>query len=495
MKRKKARACNRHGERTDREGESVKETLIQTLKKYKESMVPMHMPGHKRNTLLSGTGGYLETLCAECDITEIDGFDNLAEPEGILLLLKKRLAGLWKSEEAYPLVNGSTCGVLAGIYGTVPYGGRVVMARNCHKSVYNGVQLVNADCVFLQQEQDPYTGIYGSVTPEAVEAALEQGKNADLVIVTSPTYEGIISDVEGICRVAHRYGVPVFVDSAHGAHLGFGNFPKGATECGADLVVHSLHKTLPCLTQTAVLHRNGTLVSKEEIQTAVNVFQSSSPSYLLLASIDGCVKLSEDKGSELAFAWERRLALFYEKVKGLKYLSVETGDSPLYFQRDPGKLILCTTGTDLTGTMLMDRLRKEYRIEAEMAAERYVIAMTGMGDTEENLLRLAEALSEIDKDCNVAEGEIMIGQKAPLLQRTIGDAIRAESTECTPNEAIGKIAAEHIWAYPPGIPVVIAGERITEETIAYLRQKQALGVTLHRRTGACTEELYLRVIT
>ncbi len=472
----------------------MEETLFEALKKYNKSMLPMHMPGHKRNSALSGDGGYLEALCAECDITEVAGFDNLAEPEGRLRSLKQRVAALWKSGDAYPLVNGSTCGVLAGIYATVPYGGKVLMARNCHKSVYNGVQLVNASCVYLQPKQDSYTGIYGCITPEAVEEALENTPDADLVIVTSPTYEGVISDVEGISKAAHKYGVPVLVDSAHGAHLGFGHFPKGAAQCSADLVVHSLHKTLPCLTQTAMLHRNGTLVSAEEVQAAINVFQSSSPSYLLLASIDGCVAMLEDRAEELALGWEQILELFYDKVKSLRNLSVGLEKNTMYPEADPGKIIIRTVGTNLTGTKLTELLRDNYRIELEMAAERYAIAMTGMGDTEESLGRLAEALLDIDKKCYKENAEETGGQQAPVMRMTIGEALRGNSKECAPEDAIGKIAAEHIWAYPPGIPIVVAGEEITEETIAYLKKKQEQGTALHRKSGAVTGQLYVRVI-
>lgn len=472
----------------------MKETLYETLKKYNTTMLPMHMPGHKRNSSLSGEGGYLEALCAECDITEVEGFDNLAEPEGILHLLKERIAKLWNSEDAYPLVNGSTCGILAGIYAAVPRGGKVILARNCHKSVYNGLQMVNASCVFLQPEQDCYTGIYGCLTPEAVEEALTRTSDADLIIVTSPTYEGIISDVEGICKVAHKHGVPVLVDSAHGAHLGFGNFPKGAAQSGADLVVHSLHKTLPCLTQTAVLHRNGTMISREDVQAAVNVFQTSSPSYLLLASIDGCVGLLEEQGEELACVWEQHLKLFYDRMKELRNLSVDFGDVLGCPARDSGKIVIRTVGTGLTGTKLTELLRNEYRIELEMAAEQYAIAMTGMGDTEVSLHRLADALLEIDENCPAGQPKKLGVQRAPVMRMTIADAVRAEKKECVLEDAIGYIAAEHVWAYPPGIPVVVAGEVITEEIVAYVKSKKEQEVTLHRKDGVCKERLWLSVI-
>ncbi len=479
----------------------MESSLYQKLKEYNKTMLPMHMPGHKRNLALSGTDGYLTALGADCDITEIAGFDNLAEPEEILLSMKERAARLWKSEDAYPLVNGSTCGILAAIYAAVPNGGPVIMARNCHKSVYNGVRIVNAKAVYLQPEQDPETGACGGVTPQAVEEALQIHKDAKLVIVTSPTYEGVVSDVEGICRAAHAYGVPVLVDSAHGAHFGFGGFPKGTAECGADLVVHSLHKTLPCLTQTAMLHRNGELVRKEAVQSAINMFQTSSPSYLLLASIEGCMGLLETQGESLTGNWEEALAGFYKETRKLRHIRVVESASAdgaectrrivgmSEFERDRSKIVICTRGTDLSGEVLTERLRKEYCIETEMAAEQYVIAMTGMGDTKESLARLLQALLELDVQCETGEVREMRYPDLPPVRMSAAEAEQVSVKEYGWKEAIGKIAGEYVWAYPPGIPLLVPGEEITEELVLFLLQKGTAGIRIHRTGGGNGEAI------
>lgn len=466
----------------------MEQSLFQKLKEYNTTMLPMHMPGHKRNLALSGTDGYLAALGADCDITEIAGFDNLAEPEEVFLTLKHRAAKLWHSEEAYPLVNGSTCGILAGIFATVPQGGHVIAARNCHKSVYNGLQLVHAKVTYLVPEQERATGIYGGISAEAVEAALRKTPEASLIIITSPTYEGILSDIEGICKAAHAKGVPVLVDSAHGAHLSFGEFPKGAVECGADLVVHSLHKTLPCLTQTAMLHRNGRLVSGEALQNAINLFQTSSPSYLLLASIEGCIGLLEERGEELFAGWQKVLQMFYKKTEGLQHLKVVRRKTA-----EPGKVVISTAETNLTGPELMEKLRAEYRIEPEMAAEQYVIAMTGMGDTEESMMRLAEALQEIDELCVSMPVKEVVCPELPEARITITEAMYADSVDLPLKDTVGRIATEHLWAYPPGIPVVVAGEEMTKELAEYLAEKKKQGVELHRKSGTCKGEVFLRV--
>lgn len=461
-------------------------SLLQKLKENHNTMLPMHMPGHKRNLALSGEDGYLNALCADCDITEIAGFDNLAQPEDVLLALKQRAAKLWKSEESFVLVNGSTGGVLAAIYGTVPVGGHVVMARNCHKSVYNGLRLVNAKVTYLLPEKDEETGTYGVLTPKAVEAVLKEQGKVDLLVLTSPTYEGGISDVRAICEVAHGYGVPVLVDSAHGAHLGFGSFPEGAVECGGDLVVQSLHKTLPSLTQTALLHRKGNLVNPEKLRDAVTMFQTSSPSYLLMASVDGCLSLLEEQETRLFRLWQEALETFYKRMAGLKNLKVigaeDTGErrnakDPV---RDPSKLIIVTSGTDCSGSSLMETLREEYRIEAEMAAEQYVIAMTGPGDTKESLGRLADALLAIDDTCKKTAEKTPEYPKLPRGCMTASQAMEKASRECKIKESCGKIAAEYVWAYPPGIPLLVPGEEITEDMVKFLLEKEKQGIRIHR---------------
>jgi len=348
---------------------------------------------------------------------------------------------------------------------------------------------VNAKVTYLLPEWEEELGCYGEIACQTVKAALEETTDAKLLIITCPTYEGILSDLEGICELAHEKGVPVLVDAAHGAHLGFDGFPKGAVECGADLVVHSLHKTLPCLTQTAMLHRNGSLVLGKALQTAINMFQTSSPSYLLLASIEGCIGLLEEQGEMLFRMWKEALAEFYRGGRLLQNIRLQNESG-----RDPGKLVLNTGRTDLTGPMLMELLRREYCIELEMAAERYGLAMTGMGDTKESLTCLLKALVAIDEKCHKGPEPKTVCPTLPPVHMSLGEATRCKTEELSLEEAVGRIAAEHLWAYPPGIPVVVAGEEITEATKDYLLEKQSQGVELHRKSGSCKGKVVLEVV-
>jgi len=417
--------------------------------------IPMHMPGHKRNTAIAP---YLKHLGADLDITEIEGFDNLHSPDGIILESMEKAAKLRGAKSAFYLVNGTTAGILAGISATVSYGDTVICARNCHKSVYNALELIGAKTRFVMPEIHSKTGISGSISPSEIEKAIKENPYAKLVILTSPTYEGVTSDLKKICEIAHSHNIPVLVDSAHGAHLGFTkDFLSDSISQGADISVESLHKTLPSLTQTAILYANGDLVNYEKIGDKISVFQSSSPSYLLMASIDGCINLLEEQGEELFDAWNERLELFYNKCENLENLKLLTSDSE-FFGLDKSKIVILTN----SGEWLTDELRK-MGIECEMTAPHYVVAMTGMGDTKEMLSYFASCLLKLD---NVAQkwesGEetaIILPEKAmEIKEAKEKDTEWAELENCA-----GRISAGYVFAYPPGIPIICPGEVISEE--------------------------------
>lgn len=432
-------------------------SLIDFLDRYAKTRVPMHMPGHKRNASLAD---YLARLGVGLDVTEAEGLDNLHDAAGILKDGMEKTAALWGSDRAFWLINGSSCGILAGVWAAVPDGGCVVCARNCHRSVLNALILRRARISYVMPETDG-VGIAGPLLPEAVARALDENPDARLVIVTSPTYEGVLSDLPEICRTAHARSAAVLVDEAHGAHLGFGyGFPDGAVKAGADVVVQSLHKTLPSLTQTAVLHVNGDRVDAEVVRAALSIFETSSPSYLLMASVDGCVDLLQTRGDALFSAWWDRLCVLRKRLAALKRLSLAEGAWP----RDPSKIVVRTDRSDIGGARLMEMLRAR-GIEPEMAAPDYVVLMTGMGDTDATLAALAEALLDID-------GQIGSGRRAPLSPLPLPTRVlhpweaagRAAETVRTA-DAAGWVCAEAVWAYPPGIPLVVPGEALSAEIL------------------------------
>lgn len=466
------------------------DTLLDKLAEYSSSgAISMHMPGHKRNIRLAD---YLKQLGARYDITEIDGFDNLHGAEGILAEAMERAAALFGSRASFFLVNGSTCGILAGIRAATRYGDRILAARNCHKSIYHAMELCNLDPVFLVPPIDESFGVYASISPEQVEQALEQHHDIRLIVLTSPSFEGVISDIGAICALAHRRGIPVLVDEAHGAHLDHSDeFRGGAVAAGADLVIQSLHKTLPSLTQTAIAHHNSDLVSCREFARQLSIFESSSPSYLLMASIDSCVNLLQTRGEELFRLWQGARERFHERVRGLTRLRVlcygrdSREQHPLMFGFDRSKLVISTRGTDLSGTELMECLRRQYHIELEMAAGDYAIAMTGLGTQKEHLDALADALLALDAACAAVSGSVQMPNVPPIPARACGVARALEqAAECIPlRQTPGRVSGEYIWAYPPGIPLMIPGERIDEGFVAAILELERRGVHLKSTAG------------
>ncbi|MBQ3080679.1 MAG: aminotransferase class V-fold PLP-dependent enzyme [Clostridia bacterium] len=458
--------------------------MLKRLMDYCPNALPMHMPGHKRNTNLAQ---YLLKLNAGIDITEIDGFDDLHAPEGIILASQENAQKLWGSGKSVYLVGGSTCGILSAVY-ALGFGKETcVIARNAHKSVYHALELMDLRAKFVYPEFDRSTGMLLSVSPESVEQALSETPGAAFVLVTSPTYEGVISDIKRIADIAHEHGAKLIVDEAHGAHLGLnGHFPDGAVKAGADVVIQSLHKTLPSLTQTAIMHiRNQS--DERMLMHALDIFESSSPSYLLMASIDGCIKLLSERGEEIFASWRRTLDMFYEGAKALTKIRVLRPCGKNVFAFDDGKILISSGTSGMSGSGIMKRLRENYGIELEAAYERYAVAMTGAGDTEKTLERLLSALLSIDKgiDADTKEAPALAYPKAEAVM-PVKEALKKKSEFVSALDADGCVSAEYAWAYPPGIPLIAPGEIITEEIInafSALRNSGIKTVTTGGRNG------------
>ncbi len=456
-----------------------KKDLHTYLTEYSQSgRIPMHMPGHKRVRAVSGH----MHISAMQDFTEIDATDNLHDAQGVLRASMELAAKLWGSLRSYYLVNGSTCGILAGIRTLTKRGDKILVARNAHKSVFHAIELCGLVPVFLLPAQVEGFGICGSVSPEAVEAAFAAHPDIRLAVITSPTYEGVISDVEGIAGIVHRHNATLFVDEAHGAHLGLHpTFEKSAVKCGADLVVQSLHKTLPAFTQTAVLHVCSSRVPTARLAHQLAVFETSSPSYPLLISADGCVRrILEDEG--FFESWRIGLAGFSIWATQLQKLRVfgYAGALPEgVFAFDETKLYISTHGCDLTGVQLAERL-DAYKIDVEMVTAQGVLAMTGAGDSMESIGVLAEALVEIDAACSIAKKQEIPGFILPELVCAPEQALEAAFETKALRECVGAVSAEYVWAYPPGIPLLIPGERISMEFVSVAENYARNGVALHQ---------------
>lgn len=479
---------------------SQNSSLHKALIEYSKSdFCPMHMPGHKRNPEY-----FVDGLPYYMDITEIDGFDNLGNPEGIIKEAEDRGSKLYGSNRTYFLVNGSTSGILAGIRAVVNYGDKVIVSRNSHKAVYHAIELNGLYTYYLNPTEDEEYQISGSISLEMVKEAIHKNEDAKLIILTSPTYEGVVSDIAGIVKLAHERGIPVLVDEAHGAHLGFTKgFSSNSIKAGADIVIHSLHKTLPALTQCALAHVGGNIVDMDRLSKELSIFQTSSPSYILMSSIDNCINVLMDRGEELFYQYEKNLDLFSDKLKELKKINVlckgmdRLQNHPMIYEFDKGKIIISTKGTNYTGSMLAEVFRDKYHIEIEMASVNYVVAMTSICDSKENFSRLLEALLEIDKECiQLNEGEIpskIIPQELPKMKYKISDVCNNKGTFVCLEESIGHISLEYVWAYPPGIPLIVPGEIIRKNTIDNFMEKIDSGIILRSTKGRLPKEINVKM--
>lgn len=483
------------------------QSLLEKLQEYGASdYVPFHMPGHKRETSL-GITAFPNPFSV--DITEIEGFDNLHHAEGILKTSMERAAEIYGADASWYLVNGSTSGILTAVCALTTPGGRILMARNCHKSAYHAAMLHQLDPIFvypeeLEDEACLGRGILGGVDPKKIEQILEKQtgrecrkKRIQAVFLTSPTYEGIVSDVHAIAEIVHRYKIPLIVDEAHGAHFPFGEeFPSSALECGADVVIQSLHKTLPSLTQTAVLHVKSSLVDSAEIERYLPVFQSSSPSYVFLSAIENCIFYMAEEGRKRMEEYAVRLKQFRKEAKALRriWLMEDEGRGRNgVFARDSSKLVLLPPTDVLDGTAFAERLRA-YHLEPEMACKGYVILMTSLMDGEQNFSRLFYALKKID--CALEEMEkktdraggwrkeektadcVRTWLENPVCQIPLFQAWNGEQEPVLLAQAAGRAAGSFVTVYPPGVPMLIPGEEITPEAISLIQENQKLGLTV-----------------
>ncbi len=426
----------------------MKDSLLKKLTEYSKTMIPFHMPGHKRQFLNS-------LIPYEIDITEIDGFDNLHELTGVLKDTADLAKSIYASYESYPLVNGSTCGVLAGIYALTRENKNILIARNCHRSVYNAVEILDLFPYYVQPEMYE-CGIWGKVTAKSVEEKIKK-HDIGTVVITSPTYDGVISDVSAIYNVCKKYGAYLFIDCAHGAHI----FSLHK-EC--DICVVSLHKTLPSLTQTAVLNVFSKRVDVSRIKHGLSIFETSSPSYILLASIDECLRFVRDNPDAFG-EFSENLRSFYKEAEKLSNLKVTHFD-------DLGKIIVFADDTQK-----LKQLLKNKKIEVEMVSDSYILLIATVCDTKNSLDALLDALFVIDKKMCGAYSEEKKDFFLPSAVMKISDALFENGEFIEVCDCEGKISLEYVWAYPPGAPVLVPGDKLSKEVIQYLKTKKDLKST------------------
>ena len=416
-------------------------------------------------------------------LIEYEKSDGVPYAEGKMKDAQKFAATVCQADETHFLVNGSCGGILSAVFSATKQGGELLMARNCQSSVYHAAEMRELKTHYLYPEVLS-EGILGEITVEMVEEAFEKYPDAKTLIFTSPTCDGVVSDVKTIVKAAHTRGVTVIVDESHGAHfLKESGFPKSAIRCGADVVVQSTHKTLPALAQTALLHVNQDYKYKEKIRKYLTMFQTSKPSHVLMSSIDFAMHWYMEEGREtykkyLADLKKLRTAL-KAKLNHLEILEPEN-----VFDYDISKLLISTRKGNISGEELHKKLLKKYHIQAEMVSANDVLFMTSVTDKEEYFRRLLDALLEIDETLeeNPMPGKAEEEMSKPKSLMRICEAIEAKKKALPLMESMGETCGVYVYIYPPGIPLLTPGEKISERCVRSLLFYLEEGLKVHGLT-------------
>ena len=449
--------------------------LYDKLKEYSKSdFYPFHMPGHKRNVKL-----IKEQYGIDIDITEIDGFDMLYEADDVLKDAMERAKKFWGTEKTYFLVNGSTVGILTAMHSCLTQGDRIIIGRNCHKAVYNASELLKLNNTYLYPKYIPKYGINGGYSAKELENLFEKNSNIKAVVITSPTYDGIVSDIKTLADITHKNGAVLIVDEAH-----FGisdKFPKPAYDMGADLVIESMHKTLPTFTQTALLHlskEGKKRVDEKKIKHFWSIFQTSSPSYVFMANMDKCISFLDKNGNEIYEKFSNDIEEFRKKCDKLHDIHIpgkELIGTNEVFDVDLSKLII---NSSMGGKPMNDILRKKFHLEMEMEAAKYVLAITTFCDNKEGFDRLYKALDYIDaelkKITNKSEIKKIKNTNFELVRNiqemSISNAVNSNTKLVDIENAINKVSAEYLYLYPPGIPLIVPGEVVDVKLVEQIKE-------------------------
>lgn len=449
-----------------------------------------HMPGHKKHMavhpeLLEYWGGNLYLA----DHVEISGtIDYLHSPKGSLLEAQALAAQSNGADQTFFLINGSTVGNIGALMAAAGDNSKVIVPRASHRSIYAGLVLSGAAPIWIEPTPHPEVG-YSLATPmQTVKQLFDENPDAKAVHITSPNYYGLISDARSIARIAHEHGAALAVDAAHGAHLGFHpGLPESAVRLGADMVVMSSHKTLGALTQGSMLHVNGDLVDRSRLAQVLAMLQSSSPSSILLASLDVARMQMAIYGHDLlenALKLSNLARAAIRSIEGLWCYGEELVGQNGIYDFDPTKLVIRVTDTGMTGLQVAKRLLTEFHVEPEFSDLRNIICSITIADTEQTIERLLTALRSLVATANVAPGStglddtMAFPSRLPQVILTLREATYAPSKRVSITDCLGKVCAESVIPYPPGIPLILPGEMIEKEHLDYLHYVLSRGMNI-----------------
>ncbi|WP_404786073.1 aminotransferase class I/II-fold pyridoxal phosphate-dependent enzyme [Altericista sp. CCNU0014] len=442
-------------------------------------------PGHRRGrSIPASMERLMGSQAYSADLPDLPGF-NLFESEGFIASAQIRAAQLFGADRTWFLANGSTVGVMAAILATCGPGDKIILPRNVHTSAISGLILSGAHPIFINPEYDPDWDLVHCITPYTVARALDRHPDAKAIFMVSPTYHGVCGDVGAIAHLAHQQNIPLIVDEAHGAHFGFhADLPAAALTSGADFAVQSTHKTLSALTQASLLHQKSSLVDPRRVGSALQILQSSSPSNLLLASLEGaCQQMSADgpalMSQTLAIARTARAGI--GKIAGLSILQKPEAPTAGFFDLDPTRLTVDVSALGLDGFRADEICTEQFGIVAELPTLRHLTFIVSLGNRSEDIDRLFYALRHLPQQSTLATHKVSrLAGWPPTTHichpaRSPREAFFAPRVSVPIDRAPERVSAETLCPYPPGIPVILPGEAIAPEAIAFLQQIQAAG--------------------
>lgn len=461
-----------------------KTPVFDAVKAYmQKNTIPFHVPGHKQGRGLPEFADFVGNNVLSIDLTCFPDTDNICNPRSVIREAEQLAAEAYGADRAHFLVNGTTAGIQAMIMTVCQPGDKIILPRNAHKSAIGGLIMSGANPIYIDPEINQHFGVSMGVTVEKVEDALRRHPDAKAIFIVNPNYYGTTSDLQSICQVAHKAGVPVIVDEAHGAHFKFHpDLPLSAMECGADLVASSTHKLVGSMTQSSLLLVREGLINPRRVKSVLNLSQTTSPSYVLMCSLDLARKQMALRGKELL---DRTLKLAMwareelRKIKGIQLF----GDhglvgTPGCHAFDPTKITLNVTNLGISGYEMEKILRSRYDLQVELSDLYNVILLVTIGDDEQTVRYMVDAIRDISR----GKKRQNVVKYCPPLPRIPDMAVLPREafyneTKVIPlREAQGQISAESIMAYPPGIPLICPGEVITQEIIDYvhiLKQENA----------------------
>ncbi len=462
--------------------ERQKETpLVEALKTYKKSrIVSFDVPGHKQGKSFKGLTDFFGEDCIKVDVNSMKPLDNLANPTSVIKKSEELMAEAFNVSKAFFMVGGTTSSVQAMLMSTLKEGDKIILPRNVHRSAINALILIGAIPIYIDPGVEKNIGIALGMKTKDIIDAMDNNEGVKCVFVNNPTYYGICSDLKTIIEEAHKRGVLVLCDEAHGTHFYFNDrLPKGGMELGADMASVSMHKTGGSLTQSSALLVNTKRVNSNYVRTVINITQTTSASYLLMASLDIARKNLSLEG-EKTFNKVLDLCDYarkeINKIEGYYAFSKELINNENVFDFDETKLCVNTKNIGLAGIEVYDCLRDDYEIQIEFGDISNILAIVSVGDNEFTIERLVASLGEIKRRKEKKEqGDFIFEYIEPVVVTTPKHAFYAKQKTVEIKNSKGLVSGEFIMAYPPGIPILAPGERITEEVLNYVKYAKRKG--------------------